>query len=42
MRGKGMDDLGKGLERLYKGEVGPGEGLVFEINKMYSLPEPKL
>lgn len=40
--GKGMDDVGKGWERLYKGEVGPDEGLVFELDNIYSSPEPKL
>lgn len=29
--GEGMDDVGKGWEKLYKGEVGPDEGLVFEL-----------
>ncbi|KFY92512.1 hypothetical protein V498_04903 [Pseudogymnoascus sp. VKM F-4517 (FW-2822)] len=40
--GKGMDDVGKGWERLYKGKVGPDEGLVFELDNIYSSPEPKL
>lgn len=30
--GHGMDDVGKGWERLYKGEVGPDEGLVFDLS----------
>ncbi|KAK0107215.1 hypothetical protein ONS95_003917 [Cadophora gregata] len=29
--GNGMDDVGKGWESLYKGEVGPDEGLVFDL-----------
>lgn len=29
--GKGMQDVEKGWERLCKGEVGPTEGLVFEM-----------
>ncbi|CZT00805.1 uncharacterized protein RAG0_08694 [Rhynchosporium agropyri] len=29
--GNGMSDVGKGWERLYKGEVGPDEGLVFDL-----------
>ncbi|KAH7407638.1 hypothetical protein BKA64DRAFT_597393 [Cadophora sp. MPI-SDFR-AT-0126] len=29
--GHGMADVGKGWERLYKGEVGPDEGLVFDL-----------
>ncbi|KAL5320119.1 hypothetical protein ACEPPN_013181 [Leptodophora sp. 'Broadleaf-Isolate-01'] len=40
--GKGMDDVGKGWERLYKGEIGPDEGLVFELDNIYSPPEHKL
>lgn len=29
--GEGMEDLGRGWERLCKGEVGPDEGLVFSL-----------
>jgi len=27
-----MDDVAKGWEKLYKGEVGPDEGLVFSLD----------
>jgi hypothetical protein len=26
-----MEDLGRGWEKLYKGQVGPDEGLVFSL-----------
>jgi hypothetical protein len=29
--GEGMEELGKGWEKLCKGEVGPDEGLVFSL-----------
>ena len=29
--GEGMESVGKGWEKLYKGEVGPDEGLVFDL-----------
>ena len=29
--GEGMEDLGRGWEKLYKGQVGPDEGLVFSL-----------
>jgi hypothetical protein len=30
--GSGMGDVGKGWEKLYRGEVGPDEGLVFTLD----------
>ncbi|RDL38034.1 Uncharacterized protein BP5553_05467 [Venustampulla echinocandica] len=30
--GESMDDVGRGWERLCRGDVGPDEGLVFELN----------